>query len=179
MHPRNRASRPGTTPWNTVLVRLRFASVKFIFCSVSRYMMLMLLPLSTMHLVNSTPSINGLMTMAYWFSVGTRSGWYILSQVIGTSDQRRYWGTGGEWPSGSLERSSIVGRWGCQGNCGRLGPYLRRGSCPCRRSWRRAWGQCPHPCHLNPWTPPPSSYPCPCLAVYSSDFACNRTPGLP
>src|SRR3954452_6822887 len=95
MHPRDRASRPGTTPWKTMLVRLRFASVKFIFCSVSRYMMLMLLPLSTIHLVNSTSSIKGLMTMAYWFSVGIRSGWSILSQVIGTSDQRTYWGTGG------------------------------------------------------------------------------------
>src|SRR3954465_13053606 len=95
MQPRDRASRQGTTPWNTVLVPLRFSSVKFIFCSVSRYMMLMLLPLSTMHLVNSTPSINGLMTMAYWFSVGTRAGWSVLFQVIGTSDQRRYWGTGG------------------------------------------------------------------------------------
>src|SRR3954471_4266874 len=78
-----------------VLVRLRFASVKFIFCSVSRYMMSMLLPLSTIHMVNSTPSIKGLMTMAYWFSVGIRSGWSVLSQVIGISDQRRYWGTGG------------------------------------------------------------------------------------
>src|SRR3954468_25009165 len=95
MHPRDRATRPGTTPWNTVLVCLRFASVKFIFCSVSMYIMLMLLPLSTMHLVNSTPSINGLMTMAYWFSVGTRSGWSVLSQVIGTSDQHKYWGTRG------------------------------------------------------------------------------------
>src|SRR3954466_582257 len=84
MHPRDRASRPGTTPWKMVLVRLRFASVKFIFCSVSRYMMLMLLPLSTIHLVNSTPSFKGLMTMAYWFSVGIRSGWSVLSQVIGT-----------------------------------------------------------------------------------------------
>src|SRR4051812_29594831 len=110
MHPWDQASCPGTTPWNTVLVHLRFASVKFIFCSVSRYMIFMLLPLSTMHLVNSTPSINGLMTMAYWFSVGTRSGWSVLPQVIGTSDQCRYWGTGGEWPSGSLERSSVVGR---------------------------------------------------------------------
>src|SRR3954468_7138383 len=95
MHPRDRASQPGTTPWNMVLVRLRFASVKFIFYSVSRYIMLMMLPLSTIHLVNSLPSIKGLMTMAYWFSVGMRSGWSILSQVIGTSDQRRYRGTGG------------------------------------------------------------------------------------
>src|SRR3954462_750524 len=95
MHPRDRASQPGTTPWKIVLVYRRLASVKFILCSVSRYMMLMLLPLSTIYLVNSTPSIKGLMTMAYWFSVGTRSGWSVLSQVIGTSDQRRYWGTGG------------------------------------------------------------------------------------
>src|SRR3954468_16571368 len=95
MHPRDRASQPGTTPWKMVSVRLRFASVKFIFYSVSRYMMLMLLPLSTIHLVNSTPSIKGLMTMVYWLCVGIRSGWSVLSQVIGTSDQRRYWGTGG------------------------------------------------------------------------------------
>src|SRR3954464_6592145 len=79
-----------------VLVRLRFSSIKFIFCNVSRYMILMLLPLSTIHLVNSTPSIKGLMTMAYWCSIGVRSGWSVLSQVIGTSDQCRYWGTGGE-----------------------------------------------------------------------------------
>src|SRR4051812_20967759 len=78
-----------------VLVRLRFASFKFIFCSVSRYKMLMLLPLSTIHLVNSTPSIKGLMTMVYWFSIGIGSGWSVLSQVIGTSDQRMNWGTGG------------------------------------------------------------------------------------
>src|SRR3954462_7065249 len=95
MHPRDLASRPGTTPWKRVLVRLRFASIRFIFCRVSRYMMLMLLPLSSIHLVNSTPLIKGLMTMAYWFSVGIRSGWSVLSQVMGTSDQRRYWGTGG------------------------------------------------------------------------------------
>src|SRR3954464_5708213 len=95
MHPRDRAYRPGTTPWKMVLVRLRFASVKFIFCSVSRYMMLMLLPLSTIHLVNSLSSIRGLMTMAYWFSIGMRSGRSFLSQVIGISDQRENWGTGG------------------------------------------------------------------------------------
>src|SRR3954467_2855576 len=106
MHPRDRASRPGTMPWNTVLVRLRFASVKFIFCSVSRYMMLMLLPLSTMHLVKSTLSINALMTMAYWFSVGTKSGLSVLSQVIGSYDQLRYWGTGGRVGAGGLREDS-------------------------------------------------------------------------
>src|SRR3954463_1252381 len=94
MHPRDRASRPGTMPWKMVLVHLRFASVKFIFCSVSRYMMLMLLPLSTIHLVNSTPSIKGLMTMAYRFYLGIRSRWSILSHVIGISSLRRYGGLG-------------------------------------------------------------------------------------
>src|SRR3954470_2312947 len=98
MHPRDQASRPGTTPWNTVLVRLRFASVKFIFSSVSRYMMLMLLPLSTMHLVNSTPSINGLMTMAYWFSVGTV---WVVRPVPS------YW---------NLRPAQVLGNWGESGH---------------------------------------------------------------
>src|SRR3954468_9419453 len=95
MHPRDQASRPGITPWNTVLVCLRLYSVKFILCSISRYMMLMLLPLSTIHLVNSLPSIRGLMTMAYWFSIGMSSGLSFMSQVIEIFDQRRNWGTGG------------------------------------------------------------------------------------